>query len=258
MTVQNALLVGQSTTESAPIVDFVCRATVAQHRTRLLVPDGPNQDWFPDLVVVLQHWSDEFPLEQIHSTLASFPLARWVCCYGTWCESDGRNRPDTWPTGVRVPMRRAIARVRRELQVLDGTADPLPLTASRDETYAFDFPPFAKRQSDFDLSVGASPRKFAAVSSPDRAYRDMLQSALIHQGAMVVPLTDKRVECVVCDLDPWSHREDVIRALSVSHRVSERIGVTTMASPEAVRCYLNAGCHRVLPKFAPLQSFDRL
>ncbi len=65
-----------------------------------------------------------------------YPLARLVCCYGPWCASDGRTR-DIWPLAVRVPVDAAAERIRRELEVLSGRRQPLPLTASRDEDLSF-------------------------------------------------------------------------------------------------------------------------
>lgn len=93
--------------------------------------------WHPDLVIVCQHWSDEYGEADVQRLLVSFPLARLVCCYGLWCESDGRTR-DVWPLSVRVPARCAAERIGRELEVIVGTRAPLPLTASRDEIFLFD------------------------------------------------------------------------------------------------------------------------
>ena len=86
-------------------------------------------DWFPDLVIVCQHWPDEFSEHEIHRLLARYPLARVICCYGPWCRSDGRRR-DLWPFAVRVPVEEAAGRIRREREVLAGRRQPLPLTAS--------------------------------------------------------------------------------------------------------------------------------
>jgi hypothetical protein len=107
-------------------------AGVAEVRARW-AEDG----WFPELVLVCQHWSDEFTTQDVHCLIARYPLARLVCCYGPWCASDGRTR-DIWPLAVRVPTDAAPDRIRRELDVLAGRRRPLPLTASRDEIFLFD------------------------------------------------------------------------------------------------------------------------
>ncbi|MEX0701805.1 MAG: hypothetical protein WD069_06885 [Planctomycetales bacterium] len=94
-------------------------------------------DGEPELVIALQSWPDEFPRSVVERAIGRFPLARWVCCYGAWCASDGRTR-DIWPNAARVPVEAAPARIARELSVLRGELFPLPLTASRDEAFAFD------------------------------------------------------------------------------------------------------------------------
>jgi hypothetical protein len=99
--------------------------------------DSDGEGWFPDLVIVCQHWPDEFTDRQVRRLIGLFPLARVSCCYGPWCASDGRSR-EIWPLSVRVPVELAAERIRRELDVLAGRRRPLPLTASRDEVFLFD------------------------------------------------------------------------------------------------------------------------
>jgi hypothetical protein len=91
----------------------------------------------PDLIVVCQHWPDEYTTTDVRRMLGTFPLARLTCCYGPWCASDGRTR-DVWPLSIRVPAELASRRIDLELEVLAGTRWPLPLTASRDEIFLFD------------------------------------------------------------------------------------------------------------------------
>jgi len=93
--------------------------------------------WHADLVVVCQHWPDEYTAAEVRAVLRALPLARLVCCYGSWCSSDGRTR-DVWPLAVRVPAEWAARRIDLELEVLAGDRWPLPLTASRDEIVLFD------------------------------------------------------------------------------------------------------------------------
>ncbi len=92
----------------------------------------------PDLVIVFQSWPDEFATSEVAAALGRWPLALWVCCYGAWCDSDGRNR-SIWPISVRVSVREAEHRLNHVWQVLtEQRGEPLPLTASRDEAFAFD------------------------------------------------------------------------------------------------------------------------
>lgn len=101
--------------------------------------DPATEGWFPDFVVVCQHWPDEFTERDVRRLMGLYPLARVSCCYGPWCQSDGRSR-DIWPFAVRVPVCSAAGRIGRELEVLAGLRRPLPLTASRDEVFLFDTP----------------------------------------------------------------------------------------------------------------------
>jgi hypothetical protein len=93
--------------------------------------------WHADLIIVCQLLPDEYSPVDLRALLRTFPLARLVCCYGPWCASDGRTR-DVWPLAVRVPAEFGARRIDLELQVLSGDRWPLPLTASRDEIFAFD------------------------------------------------------------------------------------------------------------------------
>ena len=93
--------------------------------------------WAPDLVIVCQHWPDEYTVAEVRQILGAFPLARLICCHGPWCASDGRTR-DVWPLLVRVPADSSPARIDLELEVFAEARWPLPLTASRDEIVLFD------------------------------------------------------------------------------------------------------------------------
>jgi hypothetical protein len=100
-----------------------------------------SQDgWQPDLLVVCQHWSHEYTRHDVATLIQILPLVRIVCCYGPWCGSDGRSGT-AWPLAVRVPITQGPARIARELEVIAGRRPPLPLTAARDEIFAFDHLP---------------------------------------------------------------------------------------------------------------------
>lgn len=92
----------------------------------------------PDLVIVCQSWPDEFPADEVSAALGRWPLAMWVCCYSAWCDSDGRTR-SIWPISVRASASDASSRLNHVWQILtEQRGEPLPLTASRDEAFAFD------------------------------------------------------------------------------------------------------------------------
>ena len=110
-----------------------------------------------DLIVVCQSWSDEYTPRDVAALLSAAPLARILCVYGRWCDSDGRTR-DVWPLAVRVPAAEFETRLLHERNVLEGTLPPLPLTASRTEIFA------AQCRSGFHARVAACAA--AASSGP--------------------------------------------------------------------------------------------
>ncbi|SFH68157.1 CapA family protein [Planctomicrobium piriforme] len=91
-----------------------------------------------DLIVVFQHWPDEFPPPEIARLLDACPLGRLMVCLGPWCASFGRTR-QFWPAAVCVDETRWLLRLDHEQQVLAGTRPPLPWTAGLDEVFAFDY-----------------------------------------------------------------------------------------------------------------------
>ncbi len=107
-----------------------CRATLAA-ALRELSREAP------DLVLVCQHWPEEYRADEVERLLESLPLARIVCSYGPWCGSDGRTRT-IWPAALRVPAERAASRILAELDVISGRRMPLPRTAGLEEVFAFD------------------------------------------------------------------------------------------------------------------------
>lgn len=124
--------------EMSPIRDWIdslgASANVC-HTDRLCGDDSLEA---PDVVIVCQSWPDEFSAAEVAMSLGRWPLALWVCCYGAWCASDGRTR-SIWPISVRVPIDEATGRLQHVWQILtQQRGEPLPLTASRDEAFAFD------------------------------------------------------------------------------------------------------------------------
>ena len=89
-----------------------------------------------EFVVVLQSYPDEFPIQDIEQLIGMLPIARWIVCYGEWCESMGRTE-SFWPRGWCVPLREAIGRLDFERQQYHQGLPPLPPTASRDEAFAY-------------------------------------------------------------------------------------------------------------------------
>lgn len=169
---------------------------------------APTTDWLADrdlvqtddlaaadLVVVSLDHPDRLADREVERLLASAPLARWIVCVSTWCESIGRNRTE-YPRGTIVPARLATVRIEAELAVLRGERPPLPLTASRDEAWAFDHEPAA--------SI-TGPRATVRIDSPDRRLAETWAAILDDAGFEIV---DGDADVTLFDGDPDSRVPD--------------------------------------------------
>lgn len=154
-------------------------------------------DLFPDLIVVLQSWSDQYSATDIQHLLSFAPLARLLVCYGSWCESDGRNR-NRWPLSVRVPVWAAVQRIEREWRLItDSTAtSPLPWSASREEVFAADHSALSI------VSDWTGRTQTFLIESPDIHYlssvHDLLSAMGHHQDLSNPGL-------ILFDADPWNN-----------------------------------------------------
>jgi hypothetical protein len=210
-----------------------------------LLPDA--EGWFPDLIIVAQSWPDQFSAAEVHRLLATFPLARVVCCYGCWCDSDGRNR-SIWPPGSRIAAEFAPLRIERELRLLTGQdrSPALPLTASRTEVFAHDYSAVPRSESP------ASVR----VVSPDRAWRAMLEQMLAAAGHSAVSDSDARhIDRIHWDADPWDdeRRESLCRL----QRDNPRVPITAWIGfprPYLVSELQQCGASTVAFKLGPLNG----
>jgi CheY-like chemotaxis protein len=214
--------------------------------------------WIPSLVVVCQTWPDEFSQADVLRLFARFPLARWVCCCGLWCESDGRNR-DAWPIGVRVPARNALGRLQHERDVLRQRSAALPLTAGRDEAFEFDGWCPAGWSSSVSLSavrataverttgsLKAGHQRTAAVLSPDRELRRCFEDRL---GRLDWVIQTSDADCLLIDADPWNaDSADALRRLRDRHPDAAVVALMNFAPPEDVGHVIRSGADGVVPK----------
>jgi len=131
------LLVGDTHGPQMRPVEAAVSARFPDSRLRRIdrLPAAGRTGFAADLIVVCQSWSDEHAADEVETLLSAAPLARILCVYGRWCDSDGRTR-SIWPLAVRVPAAEFETRLAHELEVLEGTRPPLPLTASRAEIFA--------------------------------------------------------------------------------------------------------------------------
>lgn len=199
-----------------------------------------EQDWTADLVVIAHNWSNEYNPSDVGRLLQAVPLARWICCYGPWCESDGRSH-DVWPPAVRVPARLFEGRLRRELAVLRGEIEALPLTAGRDEIFAFDHP------GRFKL-----PRQSAVVRviSSDRTLAVYLQETLITAGYQVAAGAGAEpADAVLWDVDPLrSSIWEQVRDFHQRHPQVAILALATFPHRQDVERLLDSGASVVVPK----------
>lgn len=212
--------------------------------------DTIEQDgWFPEIVVVCQSWSDEFAPEVAAGLLARWPLARWVCVYGRWCESDGRTRA-IWPGAVRVPADRAGSRILHEIEVLAGRELPLPLTASRDEAFAFDF---ADRSRAVTRPIR---RESVAVWTADEKFFAMLSDALRAEGHDVVRAGEApSLRTLVCDWEPWlTAPSEVIARWRREQPESRIVALASWCGPEVERAARKLGADAVVAKLSGIED----
>ena len=232
------------------------------HAAQQLYPPGREP---PALVIVCQSWSDQFSAAEIHTLLAWLPFARLICCYGPWCDSDGRTR-DLWPLAVRVSAADAehvVADALRELQMggiagsVPNTAAAagnvsrrLPLTASRSEVYE------ARHAGKFSTSLKGLT---VAVSSADRSWKQMIEHLVLGQKGVVVDLDDPEharsgaVQVLLWDADPVGpERRDVLvrcRKTLPTARIVAYVGFPRADLAEELHRW---GATRVCSKVAPL------
>jgi hypothetical protein len=253
--VLKALLVGtDGLDEFHPVVEVVHQQVAAESvRTatgcaalRLIVG---REGWFPDVIVALQAWPDQFSEADVHELIALCPLARIICCFGPWCDSDGRTR-SIWPRAVRVPLAAAAGRLQREFDLLKnnqaGRVSPLPLTASRADMFEFDFGP--------PLTTGIQFQGVAEVISPDRPWKEMMESALQRAGFRIrTPQNGERLDVVVFDADPWdAGRAATLRAIRAADRESQIVAAVGFPQCELEAELLERGASGVWFKLAPL------
>jgi len=137
------LVIGRTkATEFLPVVAFlqslVAEDSQSQYSESLSVDSErmARRNFQPDMIVVLQSHPDEFDECDVQYLISEYPLSRLVCCYGTWCESIRRTR-HAWPLACCVPIRNTICRIKQDLQAIHSQQNPLPLTASRTESFEY-------------------------------------------------------------------------------------------------------------------------
>lgn len=278
----NIFLIGHSErTEMAPVRDTLSRLPGRPNITTLVDVKAAIERGLsghtPDLLIICQSWPDEFSKTQAEQLLGSFPVSRSLCCFGAWCEADGRNR-QIWPLSSRVAARTSTTRIRQEVDVICGHRAPLPITAARDESFEFefstkDFPeqhPVAQSRSPHSRStdtrrshpvspVDANHEVTVAVDCPSRSYRAWLIDLIRHAGfSPVVPLVSAQdtphasPAIVLWDTTYWSDDErQRMHAWKSAHPSTGIIGLTDFAHSEITDEIRNCGAVTLVEKLAP-------
>lgn len=214
--------------------------------------------WHPDLIVILQTWSDQFSATDVLKLLSLTPLARVVCAAGAWCDSDGRTR-SSWPIAVRIRAVDALARIERELALLRQTtgeakepgpsAIVLPLTASRAEVFHADMNHEAPASIDGSQII---------VRSPDCAWLGMIEAAF-GIGPTSSRGRTKPPKAVLVDVDPWGEpAQSLMRAAKTISPGARVIACSGAAASDFGEELKAAGADAVWFKLSPLAALKQL
>ncbi|HIF00453.1 MAG TPA: hypothetical protein EYG03_29545 [Planctomycetes bacterium] len=211
----------------------------------------------PEMTVVLQSWSDEFSQSDVNHLIGRTLFQRLLCCFGPWCESDGRNRA-VWPDALHVSVRLAESVIAAELHRIDSGGPSIPPTLARDEVFAHRMDTTADGQS-----LSGLQEMIGAVISPDRVFRKTVCSTLRDYGLRSVHLpliTSRRrivpketprgpIHLVFHDLDPWGElTEDSLAAARRMFPSSTVLGIASMPDAGISTEIVDAHIDAVIPK----------
>lgn len=210
-----------------------------------------QQGEFPDLIIVVQTWSDEFPFQEFLALSGFGPLSRVLCCYGPWCVSDGRSRQD-WPLALRVPLEHFAPALRREMRQLTTPVSdvaPLPWTAGRDEIYR-------RRQPGITVGSASGSRSVVRVISPDRKLAEMWTELVRKAG---FPIAAEGAagggQLALWDIDPWTVESRARwNDFRRHHPATKIVALAGFVTPDTVRELRDLGATAVLCKLLPLDA----
>ncbi len=192
-----------------------------------------------DMTIVLQSWSDQYSKTLADRLIGQTLFHRLICCYGAWCESDGRNR-DIWPDAVRVSLRLAQSVVEREILRIADDEPAIPPTSARDEIFSYrlgelgDWKPISGLQDLNGAIVGADKvlRKTLSMLLSDLGMRSL--SLPLLKDEIRRPVRPKKtsrgpVHVVLHDLDPWGYNVQAsVTAARKMFPAAEILGIATM------------------------------
>ena len=201
---------------------------------------------FPDLVIVCQTWPDEFTRAEISRLFEMFPLAAVLCCFGSWCDSDGRNR-DLWPSATRTAAAESAGLIRQAWEDAAAGRPPLPATAAIEEV-------FARQHAGTIGHLGRNKIGSVHISSADPAIRAWLNDALV-AASFQTAASDAAWHAAIWDAPVWDDR--AARQLKHFHDAHPDKGVLVLIGgmrPHQERQAEECGGDCVLPKTAPIDT----
>ncbi len=224
-----------------------------------------GQHEFPDLIVLVQTWSDEFHFAEMLSLPGIGPFSRLICCYGPWCISDGRSRLD-FPLAVRVPLedlRPALFREWEQLTAPHPDDSILPWTAGRDEIFGDRFVGWVSRpvrmitdghgESSHETRIATECREIR-VHSADRELSRLWRETLQRAGFPIAMAEHQHNgQVVLWDIDVWSDSiADAWRGLRERFPETQIVALTGFVVPDFIDRLHAAGAAKVLSKLLPL------
>lgn len=212
-----------------------------------------------DMTIVLQSWSDQYSKKLADRLIGQTLFHRLICCYGPWCESDGRNR-DIWPDAVRVSLRLAKSVVERELLRITDDEPVIPPTSARDEIFSYRLGEFGNWKP-----ISGVTELNAAIVGADKVLRKTLSLLLCDFGmrSLNLPLlkndvgrplrseetSQGPVHIVLHDLDPWGDNVQAsVTAARKMFPVAEILGFATMPDAGLTSEIVDEEIHVVIPK----------
>ncbi|QDT51005.1 hypothetical protein Pan258_50880 [Symmachiella dynata] len=201
---------------------------------------------FPDLVIVCQTWPDEFTRGEISHLFEMFPLATVLCCFGSWCESDGRNR-DLWPPATRTAAAESAGLIRRVWEDAAAGRPPLPATAAIEEV-------FERQHAGAIGHLGRDKTGSVHVSSADPAIRAWLNDALVAANFQTAA-ADAPWQAAIWDAPVWDER--AAQQLKRFHDAHPDKGILVLIGsmrPHQAQQAQACGGDCVLPKTAPIDT----
>jgi hypothetical protein len=241
--------------EVTALESITCVSTFAHLRESLI------EDGHPDLLVIVQTWSDEFHFDELLTLPGIGPYSHIICCYGPWCASDGRSRQN-FPLALRVPVEHLSATLSKQWRhILSGSGPSLDWTAGRDEVFQYQY----GRRSVISVENGrdshAAPpatktQPSVQIHCADRELSNLWLETLKSAGMMTGGTADQANEQhILWDVDVWSDSiADEWQRLLVQSPATHIIAVAGFITADLSTKMCAAGARRVTSKLIPLDS----